>query len=161
MNRNTHSSATSTRPKRPSRTSSSHGNAMRRGLLVSVLALSTMWGMAQEQSDSDLWYFQLKGPVKSIVIKGLHLIKASFDRQGRITGMTHDGNRAVVHRNSEGRIDSTTVASLRLDDHHNTKFRQRATDEHGNWIARKTQQQSPYFIGTEYCETTYYETAGE
>lgn len=112
---------------------------------------------AQESPSSDLWYFQLQGPVKSAVIRGLHVIRVEFDRNGRITDMTQDGKRVAIHRNSDGRIDSTTTAVGRVDDHHNTKCRQRATDERGNWMARKTQQQNPYFIGTEYCEATYYE----
>lgn len=116
-------------------------------------------GIAQSPhpDTSDLWYFQLAGPVKSALIKGRSRIYVEFDRQGRITRMTQDWRPVTVHRNEEGRIDSTTTERGRVDDHYNTKYRQRATDERGNWMARKTQQQDPYFIGTEYCETSYYE----
>lgn len=122
----------------------------------------TMWllisavGNAQTQPTSDLWYFDLHGPVKRIVIKGRHLVRAEFDRSGQIIYMQCDGERVTVHRNKEGRIDSTTTIIGRLDDNSNTRYRLRATDERGNWMARKTQQK-PYVIGTEYCETQYYE----
>lgn len=111
---------------------------------------------SQSNETSDLWFFQLQGSVKHIVITGFHRIDASFDRAGHITQMWHDDKRVTVHRNNVGRIDSITSAVGRVDDFTNTKYRQRATDEHGNWIARKTQQK-PYIITTEYCHTTYYE----
>lgn len=129
---------------------------MKRLLLLTTLLTLHLAGSGQTDQTSDLWYFQLQGPVKSIVIKGKHLIKVNFDRNGRILQMTQDHQRVTIHRNEEGRIDSTTTATGRVDDHHNTKYRQRATDERGNWMARKTQQQDPYFIGTEFCTTTYY-----
>lgn len=130
---------------------------MKRILLLTTLLSLHIASSGQTDQPSDLWYFQLQGPVKSIVIKGKHLIKANFDRNGKILEMTQDGKQVTVHRNADGRIDSTSTATGRMDDHHNTKYRQRATDERGNWMARKTQQQEPYFIGTEYCETTYYD----
>lgn len=124
---------------------------------IVFLGCASVSSYAQEPASSDLWYFQLQGPVKSAVIRGLHVIRVEFDKKGRITRMTEDGKRATIHRDGDGRIDSTTTCTGRVDDHHNTKYRQRATDERGNWMARKTQQQDPYFIGTEYCETRYYE----
>lgn len=128
-------------------------------LAATALAALLMTGstcLAQEQAPSDLWYFGLEGPVKTILVRGRHLIRAHFDKRGRITYMQCDGQPVKVYRDEAGRIDSTTTAKGRLDDHHNTRYRLRATDERGNWMARKTQQK-PYVIGTEYCETEYYE----
>lgn len=105
---------------------------------------------------SDLWFFQLSGPVKSIEIESVEHIHAEFDRTGRIIYMRYGDYPVTIHRNAAGRIDSITANGKRVDDFSTTKYRQRATDERGNWIARKTQR-SPYIITTEYCSTTYYE----
>lgn len=119
---------------------------------------------------SDLWFFQLSGPVKSADIESVEHIHVEFDRSGRITYMRYGEYPVTVHRNAVGRIDSITYVPIvtpseannsdvvrrkRVDDFSTTKYRQRATDERGNWIARKTQR-SPYIITTEYCTTIYY-----
>lgn len=131
----------------------------------SVLAPGTT-ALASGTTDattSDLWFFQLSGPVKSITLESVETICADFDREGRITYMRYGEHPVTVHRDADGRIDSITyIADIstntekRIDDHSTTKYRQRATDERGNWIARKTQR-LPYIITTEYCSTTYYE----
>lgn len=127
-------------------------------------------GLVGADETSDLWFFQLSGPVKSIDIESVEHIHADFDRDGRITYMRYGEHPVSIHRSDAGRIDSITyvpvindynadsavVKTKRVDDFSTTKYRQRATDERGNWIARKTQR-SPYIITTEYCSTTYYE----
>lgn len=105
---------------------------------------------------SDLWFFQLSGPVKSITLESIETIRAEFDRDGRITYIRYGDYPVTIHRDADGRIDSITANGKRVDDFSTTKYRQRATDERGNWIARKTQR-SPYIITTEYCSTTYYD----
>lgn len=124
-----------------------------RKLFLAIVMLSMPSSIFVEASD--LWFFQLSGPVKSIVLEGVETIHADFDRQGRITYMRYGKYRAVIHRDESGRIDSITANGKRVDDFSTTKYRQRATDERGNWIARKTQR-SPYIITTEYCTTIYY-----
>lgn len=130
-------------------------------LLALSLAVAAS-AMAQQPDDltlfqqNDLAWFQLNGPVKRIVIEGMYRSEASFNRNGHLTMMTYNGLPVSVHRNATGAIDSLTTRHGRVEGSHNTKYRQRATDERGNWIARKTQQ-LPYIIGTEYCHTEYYE----
>ena len=141
---------------------------MRRTLLLfSLFSLSSFLPLqAQEQRDSipaddprvsDLWFFQLKGPVKHVDIKSLQPISVDFDRHGRISSMHYGHQRVTLHRDEVGRLDSITSPLGRVDDQTTTKYRQRATDERGNWMARKTQRK-PYVITTEHCKATYYVT---
>lgn len=146
---------------------------MKKLLLIILLVLSSATAIrafAPVVEASDLWFFQLSGPVKSIEIESVEHIHAEFDRTGRITYMRYGDYPVTIHRDADGRIDSITYIPVneasdasnadakakRVDDFSTTKYRQRATDERGNWIARKTQR-SPYIITTEYCSTTYYE----
>ena len=133
-------------------------------LILSALSSTTFVeaSRAVPEEPSDLWFFQLSGPVKSIEIESIEHIHADFDRQGRITYMRYGAHPVTIHRNQAGRIDSITCrpipnsnSSVRIDDAQTTKYRQRATDERGNWIARKTQR-PPYIITTEHCTTIYY-----
>lgn len=119
-----------------------------------MLFLLGLYACAQ-QPEGDLWYFQLSGHVRSITLEGMGRTEATFDHAGRLEYITHNGWPVTIHRNTDGRIDSLTTCMGAVDGPHNTKYRQRATDEHGNWKARKTQQ-LPYIIGTEYCRTEYY-----
>jgi len=106
--------------------------------------------------ESDLWYFQLKGNVKSAVIMSFKRIVVLFDRNGRITYMRNGDRPVTIHRDDCGRIDSITTSTGRLHDHTNTRYRLRATDDKGNWMARKTTRE-PYAITTEYCTIKYYD----
>lgn len=126
--------------------------------LALLLCLALAPQLHAQQSDTtqgDLWYFQLHGPVRSIDLRGLHCWHVEFDRQGRITRMTQDHLPVTLHRDTDGRLLYITGPTGRLHDHTDTSYRERATDERGNWMARKTQRQ-PYTIGTEYCRTVYY-----
>lgn len=131
---------------------------MKKLLLISLILFAAATAVA-----SDLWFFQLTGPVRSITLESVETIRADFDREGRITYMRYGEHPVTIHRDADGRIDSITYVSdarlkieKRVDDFSTTKYRQRATDERGNWMARKTQR-LPYIITTEYCSTTYYE----
>lgn len=136
---------------------------MKRRIITLLLLPLWMGGAAQSPRTSDLWFFQLEGPVQRIVLRGVQTLQVEFDKAGHIVRaeqFTHQGDQAklqvTVHRNTEGRLDSLTTVQGRIDDRSNTSYRQRATDSRGNWIARKTQQK-PYTIATEYCEIHYYE----